>query len=340
MANRMLTLHERRLGITPFNSRAWRIREMQIKLRVAKKQGRTSSVAPRHVVEKPGLIKSLMKKRFFAVALLALLALPSVSSASIDSNLKYGSKGPAVVELQEFLIDKGLLGSEATGNFYTLTRRAVISYQASVNLPATGFVGFLTRAKINAELADVASTSDAAEISEWGATTTPATTSTLDDLKAILKVLTDQLEAQLNLQKQMTDAQKAGNEKLDEIKENTSAPAPVEPAPTAPSPEPPQIVRALELVASATEAKVKGEQAIVVDVFYKEDGVSKNTFEGKPIVITMTTPQGSETGEISAFDKTKGWWRGFAYRPQTAGTTTLSFSAAGLTSTLDVVGKE
>lgn len=77
------------------------------------------------------------------------LAIPTASYASIDVNLVYGTHGEQVVELQEFLIDHGFLFGQATGNFYSLTKKAVQKYQNSVGLPTTGFVGILTRGKIN-----------------------------------------------------------------------------------------------------------------------------------------------------------------------------------------------
>lgn len=93
-------------------------------------------------------------KNIFIVILIAasFFIIPNVASASIDINLRYGSRGLAVTKLQEFLIERGFLATQASGGFYSLTRKSVIAYQASVGLPATGFVGPLTRAKINEDL--------------------------------------------------------------------------------------------------------------------------------------------------------------------------------------------
>ena len=62
------------------------------------------------------------------VILISFLFVPIFASASIDINLKYGATGPEVVELQEFLIDKGFLVYNATGNFFSLTNSAVVQY--------------------------------------------------------------------------------------------------------------------------------------------------------------------------------------------------------------------
>lgn len=112
-----------------------------------------------------------MKKLYIAL-LVASFILPSVSLASIDINLKYGSRGAEVVELQEFLIEKGFLSGQASGNFFSLTRKAVVAYQSSIGLPATGFVGPMTRAKINDDLLSSNASSVSAETTETGTTIT------------------------------------------------------------------------------------------------------------------------------------------------------------------------
>lgn len=106
-----------------------------------------------------------MKK--IILSLVLLLSIPTITFASIDTNLYYGIKNQSQVkELQEFLIDKGLLTGEATGNFYSLTLKAVKKYQESQGLPTTGFVGSMTRGVINQELADSLKDSDVEVSSE------------------------------------------------------------------------------------------------------------------------------------------------------------------------------
>lgn len=116
-------------------------------------------------------VNPFMKKVHIALLVAASFIIPSVSIASIDTNLKYGSRGGHVTELQEFLIDKGFLAGQASGNFFSLTRKAVVAYQSSVGLPATGFVGPMTRSKINDDLSQTNAPSVSAEISETGTTT-------------------------------------------------------------------------------------------------------------------------------------------------------------------------
>lgn len=89
-------------------------------------------------------------KKIYRVLAFSFFIIPIISSAYINVNLQYGSKGQAVVELQNFLISKGFLTGKATGSFFTQTKKAVIAYQKSQGLPATGYVGSTTRRKINA----------------------------------------------------------------------------------------------------------------------------------------------------------------------------------------------
>lgn len=153
---------------------------------------------------------------------LFLFLIPVASFATIDVNLKYGSRGPEVNELQEFLIDRGFLSGSITGNFFTLTKKAVINYQASIGLPATGFVGPVTRAELNKEL----SIDTQSEIIETGSTQLPIVT----DTNAVLKIQLDSLMAQIATliaqQKTLADTQKSAtdetNQVLNSIKQNTT----------------------------------------------------------------------------------------------------------------------
>ena len=89
-----------------------------------------------------------------------------------NTNLTVGSTGADVVALQDWLASKGFLSIPAgtsKGYFGQLTKTAVVAYQASAGLPATGFVGPQTRAKLNA----------AAPVVTTPGTVTPTTPGTL-----------------------------------------------------------------------------------------------------------------------------------------------------------------
>lgn len=108
-----------------------------------------------------------MKKIISFVTLLTLGA-TTVSYASIDKNLKYGQRDKEVTELQEFLIDKGLLKTTPSTYFGLLTFKAVKAYQTSIGVSSTGFVGALTREKINKEIDTEVASSNEAEKAETG----------------------------------------------------------------------------------------------------------------------------------------------------------------------------
>lgn len=98
------------------------------------------------------------------LAILALLVLvPSISfAASFDTNLRYGSHGAGVLELQEFLTAQGVYSGPISGNFFSLTLAGVKAFQVQQNVvPVSGFFGPLTRAKALAQLDASLAESDA-----------------------------------------------------------------------------------------------------------------------------------------------------------------------------------
>ncbi|MEN9551970.1 MAG: hypothetical protein RI935_347 [Candidatus Parcubacteria bacterium] len=129
-------------------------------------------------------------KKIISIVTLLTLGATTVSYASIDKNLKYGQRDKEVTELQEFLIDKGLLKTTPSTYFGLLTFKAVKAYQTSVGLPATGFVGALTREKINKEIDAVIASSNEAEKAETGfgtnqnTNTTPTTQAVANNTQA------------------------------------------------------------------------------------------------------------------------------------------------------------
>ena len=71
----------------------------------------------------------------------------------LDLNIGYGSSdisydGYPVALLQRFLLARGYMTASSTGYFGVLTREAVRKFQLEYGIPATGYVGPLTRAKI------------------------------------------------------------------------------------------------------------------------------------------------------------------------------------------------
>jgi len=89
-----------------------------------------------------------MKKLIFLLGLSLIFTLPA--KASFDNNIRYGTKNSDFVkEIQEFLTDQALYSGPITGNFYTLTLKAVKSFQKREGIKADGYWGPETRSKAN-----------------------------------------------------------------------------------------------------------------------------------------------------------------------------------------------
>ncbi|QCR32383.1 glycosyl hydrolase family 18 protein [Lysinibacillus sp. SGAir0095] len=71
------------------------------------------------------------------------------SVANSYSTLKIGSKGSAVVTLQNKLIKVGIYKGKATGTYDTGTKNAVIAFQKKYKLAADGIAGAITQAKLD-----------------------------------------------------------------------------------------------------------------------------------------------------------------------------------------------
>ncbi len=96
-------------------------------------------------------------KKILTASTVAILAFAVVASAAtFSANLTVGSKGADVTALQTALIAGGYsIPAGATGYFGSQTKSAVQKYQAAKGIPATGFVGPLTRAALNGGVATV-----------------------------------------------------------------------------------------------------------------------------------------------------------------------------------------
>lgn len=153
-------------------------------------------------------------KKLILMALLLLT--PVFTLASIDTNLYYGLQNNSDVrELQEFLIDKGFLDYEPTGNFFSLTLNAVKAYQKKQGIIQTGYVGTLTRTAINNELSTQLSGSNAEATTETGTTPpAPVPQATNNDVISTL-------QAQIALLMQQLSAMQAQQTTTQQIQQNT-----------------------------------------------------------------------------------------------------------------------
>lgn len=105
-------------------------------------------------------------KHLIVASVLVLLLIPSLSLASFDTSLKYGSRGDSVTDLQDFLQDQGFLTGKIDGKFGLGTLKSVQAWQTSVGLTADGYFGKGSRAKANEVLATLLQGSDAAAQAE------------------------------------------------------------------------------------------------------------------------------------------------------------------------------
>src|SRR3989344_5472068 len=99
--------------------------------------------------------RNVMKMGLATVAFTALVFtlffVTKHADAALTSNLSVGSTGSQVSELQAYLALDSSIYPEGivSGTFGTLTEAAVKRFQAKYGIPATGFVGPLTRSKLN-----------------------------------------------------------------------------------------------------------------------------------------------------------------------------------------------
>jgi hypothetical protein len=106
-------------------------------------------------------------------------------------NLKLGMNGEAVTELQKRLTSEGVYSSPITGYFGQLTLAAVKLYQTKHNIvPASGFVGSLTRAQLNSSLVLGASVVNAAALNAEITTLQEQMLTLLQQLSQILQART------------------------------------------------------------------------------------------------------------------------------------------------------
>jgi hypothetical protein len=84
-------------------------------------------------------------KKIFVLVL--IIFLPTYAFAFFDVDLKYGSRGTAVVELQDFLKDQEIFFGDADGVFGSVTFRAVQIFQTKNRLRGDGYFGPGSRAK-------------------------------------------------------------------------------------------------------------------------------------------------------------------------------------------------
>ncbi|MBI2054809.1 MAG: peptidoglycan-binding protein [Candidatus Sungbacteria bacterium] len=224
--------------------------------------------------------------------LIILFALPFIASAAFDHDLYYGLRSEAQVsELQEFLTEQGVYTGPITGNFFSLTLKAVKDFQTAKGIsPISGYFGPLTRAEANKLLSDLTD--------ESGTVVSPATTS---------PATTDTLVAKLNEQIALLLAQ------VEELKKNQAALGAIQAqvaeqqqtltqiqANTTPAPAPAPVIVTNPPVSKRFHISLPGEcgyhqtlgTLCGISIWYFENNERKIA----PITLSVDDPEGKVTG--------------------------------------------
>lgn len=250
-----------------------------------------------------------------------VLFLPLISQAAgFDTNLKYGMRGQAVIELQEFLISKGDLGGTATGNFYSLTLTAVKKFQTENNLPSTGYFGPMSRTVATQLLSADLKDSDQDEITQTG-TITPAASSSptfgaadnavINQLNQKIDNLTNQLQTQ-NTPAPVVEVQKSikFNSGYGECLDNIHG-------------------RFCDISVSYLE-NGKTIRGAFITVSADDQGIFTFDNTRASIVTGMTSQNGDGRGNISAY---------FVYWPKAKGNRVVTVTVNGVTSSVITQGQ-
>ncbi|MDN3439084.1 cell wall hydrolase [Planococcus sp. APC 3900] len=90
-----------------------------------------------------------LKVAIFALFTILFLGFSQTSVEAHSPDLHEGVSGQDVTELQSTLKKLGYFQTTPTGYYGSITKNAVIQFQRDFNVPATGFTGSLTRAKLS-----------------------------------------------------------------------------------------------------------------------------------------------------------------------------------------------
>lgn len=156
----------------------------------------------------------MKKLKLLPYAIVLAMLVPFSASAALTTNLKYGSHGSAVTELQEFLISQGDMTGTATGNFYALTLAGVKAFQSKEGIaPVSGFWGPLSQSKASIILSPDLSVSNQDEQTQTGTVAPPVVTpapvsdtgtqTQIQSLTSQLQTLTQQFQTQTKVQQQI-----------------------------------------------------------------------------------------------------------------------------------------
>ncbi|TSA44821.1 peptidoglycan-binding protein [bacterium] len=145
-----------------------------------------------------------------AIIFIGYFSIVNAQTGIFSKDLYFGmQKDSEVTKLQEFLTSEGLYSGPITGNFFSLTLKAMRDYQTREGIsPAAGYFGPLTRAKANAGLSIQIDASNAQATSETGTTpTSPVVPKTTTDAVSTMQSQLDVLLQQVALLQQQLQTQ-------------------------------------------------------------------------------------------------------------------------------------
>lgn len=146
------------------------------------------------------------------VGLIVFLPQVSFGAEQFSRDLSFGFQQDSdVIKLQEFLSDEGLYSGPITGNFFSLTLKAIKAFQSREGItPAAGYFGPKTRVRANALLGAQVSASNQQAVAETGqnvaqSSTPQITNNSISNVQSQLEALLKQvalLQQQLQTQQQ------------------------------------------------------------------------------------------------------------------------------------------
>lgn len=156
------------------------------------------------------------KKVFYSVVIIVGLVIlsPRVSfgAEQFNRDLSFGFQQDSdVTKLQEFLSDEGLYSGPITGNFFSLTLKAIKAFQTREGItPAAGYFGPKTRVRVNALLGAQVQASNQRAVIETGQSVAQSsapqiTNNSVSNVQSQLEALLKQvalLQQQLQTQRQ------------------------------------------------------------------------------------------------------------------------------------------
>jgi len=231
-----------------------------------------------------------MKKALLFIFVLATILSWQIAKAEnlFSKDLYFGIQNDSeVTKLQEFLTSEGVYSGPITGNFFSLTLKAVKDYQTREGIsPAAGYFGPISRAKANTGLSTQIEASNAQAVSETGTTPTPpivlkTTTDIVNTMQTQLDALLQQVALlQQQLQTQQQTQQTVQNlqtqvaqqtQTLQQIQQNTTPSTPAIPASAPTLVSPPLGSLTLSLAASESSSQVVPGGSFYTKFYFEPD---------------------------------------------------------------------